>query len=464
MSMKPEAIARSLRELLGADHVIDDPETTARYGTDRALLAPPRPACVVLPHSTEEVSAVVDFASRMRIPLVPSGGRTGLSGGALAAHGEVVLSLERMNRLLALDPVEHTITVEAGMVTATVQQHARDAGLFYGVDFASSGSSQIGGNIATNAGGIRVIRYGMTREQVRGLRVVDGRAETMDLNRGLVKNNTGPDLRHLFIGSEGILGVVTEVTLMLHPAPGDAQVLFLAVRDFTSILDVLHAFAGSFRLNAFEFLGHNGLQRVVQALGVRMPTSESAPFYVLVEFEDQGNRDIAVATVDRLIASGSVKDGVVADSIAQARALWRLREAMSETLAHWHPYKNDLALRIPQLHGFMQRAQQLIEREYAGFEVVWYGHVGDGNLHLNVLRPPHADEAQFSHFCAVVSTHLAALIAEHGGSVSAEHGVGLLKKHLLGYTRSPAEITALRAIRRIFDPHGIMNPGKVLDP
>lgn len=464
MGMTSTAITQQLRDLLGTGAVSDDPATLADYGTDRALLAAPHPACVVFPHSTEEVRALIDFASRNAVPLVPSGGRTGLSGGALAAHGEVVVSLERMNRLLALDPLEHTLTVEAGMITAAVQQHAHDAGLFYGVDFASSGSSHIGGNVATNAGGIRVIRYGMTRDQVRGLRVVDGRAEIMDLNRGLVKNNTGPDLRHLFIGSEGILGIVTEVTLMLHPSPGEAQVLFLAVPDFTSILDILQAFAGAFRLNAFEFLGNNGLERVLQALGLARPTSSAAPFYVLVEFEEQGNRDAAVTLVDRLMSSGSITDGVIASSTAQADTLWRLREAMSGTLARWHPYKNDLSLRIPQLHDFMQRAQQLIEREYSGFEVVWYGHVGDGNLHLNVLRPPDADEARFSHFCDTVSTHVAALIAAHGGSVSAEHGVGLLKKHLLGYTRSPAEITALRGIRRIFDPHGIMNPGKVFDP
>ena len=463
MPTTPEVIARRLRELLGADGVIDDPQSTAHYGNDRTALVPPRPACVALPRNLEELRGVVDLARHERIPLVPSGGRTGLSGGAIAAHGEIVVALERMSRLLAIDPVERTITVEAGMVTATLQQHAADAGLFYGVDFASAGSSQIGGNIATNAGGIRVIRYGMTREQVRGLTVIDGRGEVMQLNRGLVKNNTGFDLRHLFVGSEGILGIVASATLSLHAPPGPAAVMLLAVRDFASILDVLHAFQRTFSLNAFEFFGHNGLLRVLRALDMQAPLAVSAPFYVLLEFEEEGDRDAALDVLMRLMNQGRVHDGVLSQSLAQARALWRLREAMSETLARWRPYKNDIALRIPQLPVFIDRVQDLISREYADFEVVWYGHIGDGNLHLNVLQPENADSRVFARFCSAASHRIAALVGEYGGSISAEHGVGLLKKELLGYTRSATEIDAMRAIKRVFDPYGIMNPGKVFD-
>lgn len=463
MSATPAAVARSLREMLGADGVLDDPQAAARYGTDRTALAPPDPVCVALPRTPGEVRAIVGLARRARWPLVPSGGRTGLSGGALAAHGEIVVSLERMNGLLAIDPVERSITVEAGMITADVQHHAAAAGLFYGVDFASAGSSQIGGNVATNAGGIRVIRYGMTREQVRGLGVVDGRGEAMELNRGLVKNNTGLDLRHLFVGSEGILGIVTTVTLALHPPPGAPAVMLLAVPDFASILEVLHTIRAALAPNAFEFFGHNGLLRVQQALGVRPPLAVAAPFYVLLEFDEQDQRESALAALDRLVDAGRVLDGVLSQTLAQAQELWRLREAMSETLARWRPWKNDIALRVPQLPAFVERAQALVEREYAGLEVVWYGHIGDGNLHLNVLRPEDADNAGFAALCSAGSQRIAELVAGCGGSVSAEHGIGLLKKDLLAYSRSAAEIAAMRAIKRVFDPAGIMNPGKVFD-
>lgn len=463
MMASPELLLRRLRALLGTGSVIDDPNLTMAYATDRALLAKPQPACVVFPNEIKEVQAIVRLALQEGFPLVPAGGRTGLSGGALAAHGEVVVSLERMDRLLAVDPLERTISVEAGMVTATLQSHAEEAGLFYGVDLASAGSSQIGGNIATNAGGIRVIRYGMTRDQVRGLTVVDGRGEVMELNRGLVKNNSGFDLRHLFTGSEGILGFVVATTLHLHAPPVPPAVMLLGVPDLESILVVLQAFRRRLLLNAFEFFGHNGLLRVLDAQGRSMPLGKPSPFYALLEFDEQGNVDRALEALGELNDAGQVVDGVLSQTLEQVHELWRLREAMSATLARWRPYKNDISVRVPRLPLFIDRVQALVEREYAGFEVVWYGHIGDGNLHLNILRPEGLDDEAFMSTCAGVSRHVAAVVAECGGSISAEHGIGLLKKELLHYTRSPAEIDAMRAIKRVFDPAGIMNPGKVFD-
>jgi len=446
--------------------VLEDDEARARYGIDRTTLVPPAPCCVVRPGSTAQVQAIVRLAREHRIALVPSGGRTGLSGGAVAARGEVVVSLERMNRLLQFNPEERSITVEAGMITAALQQHAAAQGLLYAVDFASAGSSHIGGNIATNAGGIKVIRYGMTRDQVLGLEVVDGRGEVLELNRGLVKNNTGPDLRHLFIGSEGILGIITSATLALRNAPGPLDVMLLAVRDFASIMDVLRVFTRAIRLDAFEFFGHNGLERVLERLQRKAPLGAEAPFYVLLQFEQQ-KADApgdAMRVFEQCMQAGWVLDGVLSQTLAQARELWLLRESMSETLARWLPYKNDIALRIAVLPAFIERARALVEREYRGLEVVWYGHVGDGNLHLNVLKPETMPVAEFSGLCERVTHGIAALVRDCGGSISAEHGVGLLKKHILHYTRSPAEIEALRQIKRVFDPAAIMNPGKVFDP
>ncbi len=466
MALTDAEVIRALREVAGAAHVLDDDEARTRYGIDRTTLVPPAPCCVVRPGSTAQVQAIVRLAREHGIALVPSGGRTGLSGGAVAARGEVVVSLERMDRLVEFNAEERSITVEAGMITARLQQHAAAHGLLYAVDFASAGSSHIGGNIATNAGGIKVIRYGMTRDQVLGLEVVDGRGELLELNRGLVKNNTGPDLRHLFIGSEGILGIITSATLALRNAPGPLEVMLLAVRDFAAIMDVLRVFTRAITLNAFEFFGHNGLQRVLERLQRKAPLGAEAPFYVLLEFEHQGAAapEQAMRAFEECVQAGWVLDGVLSQSLAQARELWLLRESMSETLARWLPYKNDIALRIPALPAFIERARVLVEREYRGLEVVWYGHVGDGNLHLNVLKPETMPVAQFAGLCERVTHGIAALVRDCGGSISAEHGVGLLKKHILHYTRSSAEIEALRQIKRVFDPAAIMNPGKIFDP
>jgi FAD/FMN-containing dehydrogenase len=465
MPLSDAALNDALRAIVGTDNVLSDDDSLRCYGTDSTTIAPPAPRCVVRPACTAEVQAIVRLAAARGIALVPSGGRTGLSGGAVASRGEVVVALERMNRLLGFDDVERTLTVEAGMITAQVQEHAQGRGLYYGVDFASAGSSQIGGNIATNAGGIKVIRYGMTRAQVLGLEVVDGRGEVMQLNRGLAKNNTGPDLRHLFIGSEGILGIVTAATLQLVDPPRAPEVMLLAVPAFVSIVEVLRVFASGLTLLAFEFFGHNGLERVLERHGRRAPLATAAPFYVLLEFEggEAGSRDRATALFERCVTAGWVLDGVLAESLRQSRELWFLRESMSETLSRWEPYKNDIGLRISTLPVFVARAQTLVERAYAGLEVVWYGHVGDGNLHLNVLKPDAMPAPEFRSLCARVTRDIAALVREVGGSVSAEHGVGLLKKDILEFTRSRAEIEALRQIKRVFDPAGILNPGKVFD-
>lgn len=264
-----------------------DADALQRHGEDRATAGQAAPLAVVLPRGTGEVRELVAFARAHRLPLVPSGGRTGLCGGALAAQGELVVAMDRMDRVLEFDPVGRTVRVEAGMVTARLQAFAAEQGLFYPVDFASAGSSQIGGNVATNAGGVRVIRHGMTRAQVAGLRVVDGRAEVMELNRGLVKNNTGPDLRHLFIGSEGTLGIITEVTLQLCAPPGPSQLMLFSLPGFIAVLDLLRQFSVSFEISAFEFFSHNALQKVLARTGGAQPLREG-PFYAMVEFDRHG--------------------------------------------------------------------------------------------------------------------------------------------------------------------------------
>lgn len=454
-----------LRAIVGARWVLTDADSRNRYGVDRTTRWVPAPLAVVLPASVAEVQALVHLANRERLAIVPSGGRTGLSGGAVAANGELVLALERMGQVLQLDPAARTLRCQAGVTTRAVQDCAAAGGLCYPVDFAASGSSQIGGNIATNAGGIRVIRHGMTRDWVRGLTVVTGGGEVLELNRGLIKNNTGYDLRHLFIGSEGTLGIICEATLQLTAPPLPSRVLVLGATGFGALVDVLQLFAQRLSLSAFEFFSDLALAKVMARHHLPAPLAQRAPFYALIEFDDldAASLDVAGVLCATAIERGWAVDGVVSESLAQARNLWRLREDISETLAAHQPYKNDIAVGVAQMVEFIAAVEGLVTAGYPDFELVWYGHIGDGNLHLNILKPDALTVAEFDAHCRAVSMEVAELVARCGGSVSAEHGIGLLKKDYLGYTRSAEEIRLMRALKAAFDPNGIMNPGKIFD-
>lgn len=457
------AVLDRLREILGDERVLTDPDSLTRYGCDWTRVWQPAPSAVVLPDTVTQVCEVVRLANHEGFTLVPSGGRTGLSGGAVAAQGEVVLALDRMNRMLAFDAVDRQVTVQAGMITEQLQQFAREQGLFYPVDFASAGSSQIGGNIATNAGGIKVIRYGMTRDWVVGLKVVTGDGELLELNRGLLKNNAGYDLRQLFVGSEGTLGIVLEATLRLTRPPADLTALVLGVPRFDALMDVLHTFQAQIDLTAFEFFSQRALDKVVAHSGLQRPFEEPAPFYALLEFDapDAAVNEQAMALFEHCVEQGWVLDGVMSQSLEQLRNLWRLREDISETLSRWTPYKNDLATVVSKVPEFLHEVESLVSAQYPDFEIVWFGHIGDGNVHLNILKPESMDAQEFFDRCHAVSRQVFEVVQRYGGSVSAEHGVGLLKKDYLEYTRSAAEIDYMRRLKQVFDPRGVLNPGKV---
>jgi FAD/FMN-containing dehydrogenase len=466
MTAPSAAALDALTELLGSKRLLTDSDALTHYGRDWTRFVAPAPTAVALPETVDEVQAIVRLARHHGFALVPSGGRTGLSGGATAAQGEVVLSLERMNRILEVNRTDRSITVEAGVVTEVLQQAASDVGLHYPVDFASAGSSQIGGNIATNAGGIQVIRYGMTRDWVRGLKVVTGTGDVLELNRGLIKNNTGLDLRHLFAGSEGILGVIVEATLGLTTPPADPRVIVLGVPDLEAIMSVLEAFQSRLDLLAYEFFSELALQKVVEHQGLQRPFTTETPYYALLEFEYAGEAtEMAIAeALEPLMESGSVVDAVLSQSVAQSQSLWRLREDISETISRWTPYKHDIATTISRVPGFLAAVDKVVADNYPDLEVVWFGHIGDGNLHLNILRPESLSIEAFEARCKQVSTAIFDVIASMGGSISAEHGVGLLKKEFLPYSRSSTEIALMRGIKAVFDPDNIMNPGKVFDP
>ena len=458
-------ILYALQACVGADRVLTDAEALLQYGRDWTRVHTPAPAAVVLPGSIAEVQALVRLALEHQLALVPSGGRTGLSAGAVACNGEIVVALDRLNRITDFNPIDRTVRCGAGVITAQLQAFAEEQGLFYPVDFASSGSSQIGGNIATNAGGIKVIRHGMTRDWVAGLKLVTGSGELLDLNRGLVKNNAGYDLRQLVIGAEGTLGIVVEATMQLTRPPQDLAVLVLGVTDMAAVMRVLESYQGAMDLQAFEFFSELALQKVVAHQGLQRPFETRADFYALLEFEQNTGADMeqAMALFEHCMEQGWVLDGVVSQSVAQAQALWRLREDISETISRWTPYKNDISTTIARVPDFLAEVEAVVTSAYPDFEIIWFGHIGDGNVHLNVLKPDALPMAEFQQRCGEVSRWVFEIVQRYEGSVSAEHGVGLLKKDYLHYSRSAAEIAIMQQIKRVFDPRGIMNPGKIFD-
>ena len=459
----PDPRIADLQQAVPALRLLTDPAELEHYGRDWTRRWTPAPLAIALPASVEEVQATVRWAKANGVAIVPSGGRTGLSGGAVAADGELVVSLERMNKVLGFDAVDRMLTVQAGIPLQAAQDAAREHGLQYPVDFASRGSCTIGGNIATNAGGIRVVRYGNTREWIAGLKLVDGNGELLDVGRGLVKNSSGYDLRHLAIASEGTLGIVVEATLRLTDPPPPSNVMLLALPSFEALMQVFAVFRARLQLQAFEFLTDVALRHVL-ADGAQAPFAEPHPYYVVTEFaSDAASEAAALAAFEQCVEDGLASDGVISASDAQAAQLWRLREGITESVARYVPYKNDVSVRISAMPAFLAETQALLAAEYPQFEVVWFGHIGDGNLHINVLKPEGMTQDAFVADCERVTRLLADLLQRHGGSISAEHGIGLVKKPYLGSTRGAAEIAVMRGIKAALDPAGIMNPGKLLD-
>ncbi|MFT7090631.1 MAG: FAD/FMN-containing dehydrogenase, partial [Candidatus Azotimanducaceae bacterium] len=353
-----------LAQLIGADNIATDGPTLESHGRDWTRFYEPDPLAVVFPRDIDSVQALVHFAVEHKLGLVPSGGRTGLSGGAVAKNRELVVSFDKMNQILRFNETESTVEVEPGLVTEALQNFAAEKGLFYPVDFASAGSSQIGGNIATNAGGIKVLRYGLTRDWVLGLTVVTGRGDILRLNKGLVKNATGYDLRHLFIGSEGTLGFIVGATLALTVAQKSPSVLLLAASRMQDVILVLEKFRSQVTLSAFEFFSEQALQHVLREQGGAHPFSEAAPYYVLLEFENSVETDIeaAMAAFESCLEAGWVSDGIVSQSESQRLQLWSYREGISEAITPHTPYKNDVSVRISRVPSFLDAVEALIQQ------------------------------------------------------------------------------------------------------
>jgi FAD/FMN-containing dehydrogenase len=453
-----------LTRILDSSRVLTDEANLLEYGRDWTKYLQPKPSAIVFPKSTEEVVALVQWARSKKVALVPSGGRTGLSGGAAALNGEVVISFQKMNRILDFDPYDLAVTCEAGVVTETLQKYAEEKGLYYPVDFASRGSSQIGGNVATNAGGIKVMRFGLTRQWIAALEIVTGEGEVLHLNNGLVKNATGLDLRHLMIGSEGTLGLITKVTVNLTRPTAQPSLFVFGVEDLAAVMKIYHAYKSELPLLAFEMFTDLALKYVLKHhTDLKAPTEGSHPYYVLVEIEKTDDRvhEKAMALFEKGVEQGWILDGIESQTPQQLKDLWRLREDISEATAPYQPYKNDISVRISKVPAFLEEMDAILKKNYPHFEAVWFGHIGDGNLHINILKPKDMATEAFLKECKKVDEIMFSMIEKFGGSISAEHGVGLTKKPYLSHTRSAQEIELMRKIKRAFDPDNILNPGKV---
>jgi FAD/FMN-containing dehydrogenase len=472
MTVDVGTLRSRLREALGDGRLRDEPDDLAYYGADRCRGGwPVRPSAVVLPRTIAEVQETVRICAALGVPIVPSGGRTGLAGAATATDGEVVLSLERLSRVLEVDRDGRTLRTEAGATLQTVQEAAAAEGLMYPVDYASKGSAQIGGSLATNAGGVKVIRYGLTRDWVSGMKVVLASGELLDLGGALVKNNTGYDLRQLFVGSEGTLGVIVEVTLRLCAPPAGTVVALAAVPGDRALLELFGILRRApLTLAAFECFDHGCVAEVRHHRGsADAPFSEEHPVYALIEVESPGADEATIeATRDQLMEALAdaqeaevLADAVLAQTPAQGRGLWALREDISESLHRYTPFKADVSFPVAEVAAFLEAFRARVAARLPEIRALVFGHVGDGNLHLNLLRPEALELEDFLARCHGFEDELFALVRDHRGSISAEHGIGLLKRDHLQYSRTPAELEIMRGIKAVLDPAGLLNPGKI---
>lgn len=442
-----------------------DKDSLDNWGKDWTKHFEPNASLITFPRSTQQVQSIVKLANEYGVVITPSGGRTGLSAGAVASNGEIVVSLDKMNKIGKFYPADRMVEVEAGVITEQLQSFATEQGLYYPVDFASSGSSQIGGNIGTNAGGIKVIRYGMTREWVLGMTVVTGKGDILHLNKGMMKNATGYDLRHLFIGAEGTLGIVTEVQIKLERQPQNPTVMVFGVDEFEHVMKLLSAFSDKMDLMAFEFFDAVAVEKLLATGHVQAPFETRTPFYALLEFEAPYEQvmDTAMQVFEECMEAGFIVDGVMSQTLAQAEELWKLREYISETISVFTPYKNDVSVLITHVPDFIADIDAIVSDKYPDFEICWFGHIGDGNLHLNILKPENMSKDDFFAKCQTVNKYVFETVQKYNGSVSAEHGVGMTKKPYLTYTRSVEEVDYLRQIKAALDPKYIMNRGKIFD-
>ncbi len=466
-----DAVLSALSAVVGPDHVLTAPEARAPFEQEWRGRFPSHAEAVVRPGSTAEVSAVMALCHEARVPVVPQGGNTGLVGGAVA-DGGLIVTLGRMDRVRAVDAANFTMTVDAGCILETLHTVAADHDRLFPLSLGAQGTCQIGGNLATNAGGVQVLRYGNARELTLGLEVVLADGRVLDDLNGLRKNNTGYALSPLFVGSEGTLGLITGAVLKLFPRPAQTETALVALPDEASALTVFQALraATGDALTACEVITRFPLELVLaHVAGTRDPFAAPHPAYLLVEAvagrPDTGLRIALEDTLAAGVEGGSVADAVLAESETQRQALWRLRETIPEAQTReGASIKHDVAVPTSAVPAFLREAEARVQAAMPGIRCCPFGHLGDGNLHFNLTQPrdmtAEAFLARWDHMNALVH----GVVAEHHGTISAEHGIGLLKRDLLPRYKNGVALEVMAALRAALDPRGILNPGKLLIP
>ncbi|MCC6609273.1 MAG: FAD-binding oxidoreductase [Burkholderiales bacterium] len=470
--MDVSTLPHRLARIVGPANVLTAESDTTPYATDWRRRYFGRALAVVKPGSSEEVAAVVRLCAETGTAIVPQGGNTSLCGGATpdGSGTQVVVNLSRMNRVRALDAVNNTVTVEAGCILARLQTAAEAADRLFPLSLAAEGSCEIGGNLSTNAGGVQVLRYGNMRDLVLGLEVVLPSGELWDGLRTLRKDNTGYDLKQLFIGAEGTLGIITAAVLKLFPRPRAQATAFVGLdstRDALALLTHMQSRCGD-RLTAFELLSATCVEIVTRHMpGVQSPFARIHAQHVLLELSDtdaaSNVRDVMEAALAEAMERGIARDVVVATSEAQAQGLWALRENMTEAqMREGRQVKHDVSVPISSIPEFVDAARAALDQAFRGVRVIGFGHLGDGNLHYNVASPPTMTEEAFMARMPEVNRIVHDLVVRFGGSISAEHGLGVYKRDEILRYKSPLEMGLMRQIKRAIDPLGIMNPGKVI--
>ena len=455
--------------IVGDKHAITDPRAQAPYLLEMRDMFHGHTPVVLRPGSVAEVADILKLANETSTPIVPQGGNTGLVGGQIAQHGEIVLSLNRLDRIREVDPVSNTMTCEAGVTLQRAREAAEQVDRLYPQLLPSEGTCTIGGNLSTNAGGTAALAHGIARSHALGIEVVlaDGRV-LHNLNK-LKKDNTGYDLKNLFIGAEGTLGVITAAVLRLVPRPRAVETAFVGVPSPEAALDLLglatERTAGG--VTSFELMLRLGIELVLRhGAGCRDPLPEKHPWYVLIELSSQARSGLR-AVMEEILAEGLerglIEDATIADSLEQGKMFWRIRELFGEVQRHeGGSIKHDISVPVAAVPAFINEASAAVIKLIPGSRPLPFGHLGDGNIHYNVAQPVGADKADFLNRWDEVNAVVFEVVAKHGGSISAEHGIGVIKRDLLPKVKDPVAFELMRTLKRTLDPKGILNPGKVL--
>ena len=467
-ALAPDLLAR-FTAIVGPKYAVTSPQDQEPYLVEMRDLYHGHTPVVLRPGSVAEVAAILELANETKTAIVPQGGNTGLVGGQIPHHGEVVLSLTRLDKIREVDPISNSMTVEAGVTLQRAREAAAAADRLYPQLLPSEGTCTIGGNLATNAGGVAAIAHGIARSHALGLEVVlaDGRV-LHNLNK-LKKDNTGYDLKNLFIGSEGTLGIITAASLRLVPRPRSIETAFVGVPSPQAAVDLLGIASErtSGGVTSFELMARSGVDAVVKHdASSRNPLADPYPWYVLVELSSQartGLREVLEGILSEGQQKGLVLDATIADSLEQSKAFWRIREMFGEVQRHiGASIKHDVSVPVAAIPAFIEQANAAVSKLIPGTRLLPFGHVGDGNIHYNVTQPEGSDKAEFLARWDEVNAVVFAVVKKFGGSISAEHGVGVMKRDILPLYKDPVALELMRGLKRMLDPNGILNPGKVL--